>query len=69
MRRNYVKKIVIHISHEHSLSSLADKVSQFHGDVIERRLNASNLPTQQKIMVIDQILEKVKLREQTRIIK
>ena len=38
------------------LHALSDKINEFHLQVVERRLNSSNLTTDDKIAVIDKIL-------------
>ncbi len=69
MRRNHVQNIIIHITDDIDLRALSDKVTAFHAEVIERRLNQSNLIIEQKIAVIDRIIENLKLREVNGIIK
>lgn len=49
--------------------SLSNKINEFHVEVIERRLNNSNLSAKEKIAVIDRILENLKSRENEGIIK
>jgi len=49
--------------------ALSDKINEFHVAVIERKLNNSNLTTDEKIAVIDIILESLKSRAQDGIIK
>lgn len=69
MRKNQVQKIIIHIPDHADLRALANKVNEFHVDVIERRLNGSGLTADDKIAVIDNILENLKSRERDGIIK
>lgn len=57
-----IRGIVIHDGTEIGYSR-AEKLNEFHVDVIRRRLNESNLTTTQKIAVVDQIIEGLKLRE------
>ena len=49
--------------------ALSDKVNGFHAEVIERRLNQSNLTIEQKLAVIDKIIKSLKLRESGGVIK
>jgi hypothetical protein len=49
--------------------SLSDKINEFHVEVLERKLNNSNLTVEEKIAVIDRILENLKSREHEGIIK
>ena len=49
--------------------ALSDKINEFHLEVVERRLNSSNLTTDEKIAIIDKILDNLKSRELDGIIK
>ena len=60
MYQNRIRRIVIH---EPDMHALADKVSEFHRDIIERKLNQFGLSVEQKIAVIDKILDDLKSRE------
>lgn len=51
------------------LHALSDKINDFHIEIIERKLHSSNLTNQEKVAVIDKILEDLKLREQDGTIK
>lgn len=62
MRKNYVQGIILHTGEHTGAPSLADRVNEFHTEIIERRLSASGLSPEQKIAVIDQIIENLKLR-------
>lgn len=64
MRKNYVQDIILHTGEHTGVPSLADRVSEFHTEIIERRLSASGLSPEQKIAVIDQIIENIKLQSQ-----
>lgn len=63
MYKNRVQSIVVHESTSGDHHALADRVNTFHADVIERRLNLSNLTAEQKIAVIEKIIENLKSRE------
>lgn len=69
MGKNGIRNIVVHISDNADIHTLADRISEFHVDIIERRLNQSNLATEQKIAVIDKIIDDLKSREVAGIIK
>ncbi len=69
MKKNCVQNIIIHVSDNMDFHALSDKINEFHFELIERRLNSSNLTTEEKITVIDKILENLKLRELNGIIK
>lgn len=69
MKKNCVQNVIIHVSDNMDFHALSDKINEFHFEVIERRLNSSNLTTEEKITVIDKILESLKSRELNGIIK
>lgn len=69
MRRNRVQNVVVHVADDSGIHALTDKVNGFHVDVIERKLSQSDLTTEQKIAVIDKILESLKSREVNGFIK
>lgn len=58
-----MREIVVHISQNENVF-LARKISAFHADIIERRLAASDLSPEEKLLVIEKILHDLKLREQ-----
>ena len=68
MQQNIVQNVAVHITGS-NLCALADRVSEFHAEVIERKLNQSDLTTEQKIAVINKILDDLKSREVDGIIK
>lgn len=51
MSKNRIQHIIIHESDGGNLHTLADRVSEFHANIIERRLNQSSLSAKQKIAV------------------
>ena len=65
MKRNCVQNVIVHIPDNMDLHALSDKINEFHLQVVERRLNSSNLT----IAVIDKILDNLKSRELDGIIK
>lgn len=69
MKKNCVQHIIIHTPDNMDFRSLSDKINAFHVEVLERRLNNSNLTVEEKITVIDRILEILKSREHEGIIK
>lgn len=69
MKRNYVQNVIIHVPENMDFHALSDKINEFHLEVVERRLNSSNLNTGEKIAVIDKILDNLKSRELDGIIK
>ena len=56
-----IRQVVVHIA-DADLSALEDRVSQYHADIIDRRLKQSKLSVDQKIEVIDRILNSLKMR-------
>ena len=69
MRRNIIRKIIVHDADEVGIYALAGRVSEFHVSVIERNLNQTNLTTEQKVAVIDKIIDSLKSWETDGIIK
>ena len=69
MRKNVVQNVIVHIAEDADISALTDKISGFHVDLIEYRLNQSDLTVKQKIAVVDKILNNLKSREVNGIIK
>ena len=63
MYQNRIRHIVIHEPDDGDIHALADKVSEFHAEIIERKLNQSGLSVEQKIAVVDKILDDLKSRE------
>lgn len=69
MRKNHVQNVIIHIPENKDFHALSDKINEFHLEVVESRLNRSNLTIEDKIAVIDKILVNLKSREIDGIIK
>ena len=69
MRENVVQNVIVHIADDADFNTIADKISGFHVDIIEHRLNQSDLTVKQKIAVVDKILDNLKSREVNDIIK
>lgn len=53
-----IRHVVVHIADNADLSAIANQISEYHADLIARRLQQSDLSAEQKIAVIDRILEK-----------
>jgi len=69
MRKNRIQSVIVHTADQLNLHSRADQMSQFHLDIIERRLGQSGLSTKQKIEIIDKIIVDLQLREVNGIIQ
>ena len=69
MRENVVQNVIVHIADDTDIYTIADKISGFHVDIIEHRLNQSDLTVKQKIAIVDKILDNLKSREVNDIIK
>ncbi len=69
MKKNYIQNIIIHTPDNMDFQSFSNKINEFHVEVIERKLNNSNLTVEEKIAVIDRILKNLKSREFNGIIK
>ncbi|HJD23539.1 MAG TPA: hypothetical protein H9694_05265 [Firmicutes bacterium] len=63
MRKNQVQRVVLHWPEERAGGALGDRLSEFHRDILERRLAQSGLTARQQIAAIDQILERRKAKE------
>lgn len=64
MKKNSAQDVIIHIDDNINFYSLADKISEFHADSIERKLNQLNLTAEQKIVIVDKIIENLKLKDE-----
>ena len=69
MRKNRIRNIIIHTADFANPHALADRVSEFHAGVIERRLAKTYLTMEQKLTLIDKIIAELKSRETRNIIK
>jgi hypothetical protein len=69
VKRNCVQNVIVHFPDKMDFHALSDKINEFHLEVVERRLNSSNLTTDEKIAVIDKVLDNLKSREFDGIIK
>ena len=69
MYKNRIRNIVIHDPDGGDIHALAYKVNAFHVAVIERKLKHSPLTIEQKVSVIDKILEILKSRDVDAFIK
>ena len=69
MRNNRIRNVVVHIADNADIHALGDKVSIFHADMIERKLRQSSLSTEQKIAVINKIIDALKPGEINGVIK
>ncbi len=69
MRKNIIREVIVHIADDGNIHTLTDRVNEFHVDMIERKLNQSDLATEQKIAVIDLILADLQAREVNGFIK
>ena len=69
MINKQVRKIVTHlVKPPESDTSIPDKINELHVEIIRRRLEQNNLTAEQKIVIIDQIIENLKSRETADII-
>lgn len=53
MRKNRIRNVLVHAPA--SLQALTPKIDAFYMEVIERRLNQSDLTAQEKLAVIDRL--------------
>lgn len=64
MKKNFAQNVIIHTNDTVDFYTLANKVSKFHADIIERKLNQLNLTVEQKIVIVDKIIENLKLKDE-----
>ena len=57
MRQNCVRSIVVHLPEGFDPGTLSEKVSRFHAEVIERHLNQKGLTPEDRIQVVDKIIQ------------
>lgn len=69
MKKNQIRRVIIHGADNLNFNSLSDKINEFHIEVIERRLNQLSLTKEQKNAVINRIIDNLKLREVNGVIK
>lgn len=63
MKKLQIRSIVPHfVQYEHP-QSLSDRIADLHIQVIERRLSQSDFTTEQKLTIIDKIIENLSARE------
>lgn len=61
MRKKKACNVIIHIEDNLDYTKLANKVSELYVQVVKRKLNESDLTTENKIAVIDKIIEDFKI--------
>lgn len=62
MRQSKIKRVVVHTERV-DRAALAERVSAYHADIIERRLKDTALTTARKMAVIDGIVELLQVSE------
>lgn len=60
MKKQQIQNIVVHTLTSAESHSIQDKVNEIYIEVIEHRLEQSDLTIQEKISVIDKIIENIK---------
>lgn len=63
MKKPQIRNIIPHFVRDENPVPLAERLSDFHVQIIERRLNQLDLTTEQKLTVLDQIIDNIKSRE------
>lgn len=70
MVNKQVRNIIIHlVKPPESDTSIPDKINELHVEIIRQRLKQNNLTAEQKIAVIDRIIQNLKTREMAGIIR
>ncbi len=59
-KRNAAREVKVHAPDFEEEHILADRVSEFHAELIERRLAGSGLSAEQQIAVVDKIIESLR---------
>ena len=57
MRQNCVRNIVVHLPEGFDPSTLSEKVSRFHAEVVERHLKQAGLAPDESILAVDKIIQ------------
>lgn len=55
-----IKGFFVHSDDEADMSAVADKISDLHMEIIERRLRSSGLSAKQQIEIIVRVIQKLK---------
>ena len=63
MKKPQIRNIIPHFVQDEHPQPLSDRIADLHIQVIERRLRQSNLTTEQKLTVIDQIINNLSAGE------
>lgn len=63
MNKTQIRNIVPHFVHDVQPHSIFDRITDFHVQIIEHRLNQLNLTIEQKLIIIDQIIANLKFKE------
>lgn len=69
MEKGNIRNVIIHCTGDKDNYIVAKKISQFHADIIERRLKELDVTLELKLTIIDRIIENLKSREVNGIIK
>ena len=57
-----IQKVIVHTPDKMDRDHMSEKVNDFYLSVIRRQLRQSNLTAEQKISVIDKVIENLKSR-------
>jgi hypothetical protein len=63
VKRNSIEEIVFHISDDMDFNALSDKINGFHVNLIEQKLRNSDFIMEEKVAVVNQISQQLKIRE------
>ena len=55
-----IKSFFVHSDDEADMSAVADRISDLHMEIIERRLRSSGLSAKQQIEIIVRVIQKLK---------
>lgn len=68
MKRDSIEAIVFHFSDDMDFNALSDKINGFHVNLIEQKLRNSDYSMEEKVAVVNQISQQLKIRERNGII-
>ncbi len=63
--KKQIKNVFVHVVTYESNNSLTEQVNAFHVEIIQRRLKQSNLTADQKIDVVNRIIENLHSKKDT----
>ena len=69
MSKKQISHVIIHRVHSPDRCTRTSKISQFHFDIIERRLEQSQFSNSEKIAIIDGVISNLHARQSNEFIQ